>query len=681
MNPRKRLLDLKKRDGEPLDLARAKRRDHRHILHLDQAGRSRSVAFDLQRTKQQDAKEEGIYLAEPQRPSRLPRVVAAVGAVVIVLGLNLVGVFGEGKATVERVVGTAMHGVEQLTAAGHAFAAGKFLQSHAEFSAALDAFASAEDDIARLGGAGAVLATKPESVQSGSRLVTAGKLIASSGQHFAAAGEQFAVAAATWEGRQRLVAAKTPVSSFSTELSGVLREALAGFAELESAAAILDLVEVDSLPASLQGQVRDARSQLGFIRELAQPYLAVLPQIPDMLGDRVPRRYLILFQNQDEIRPTGGFIGSVGILTLNDGFVQSFEIEDVYEIDGQLAERLDPPEGFGFITDRWGLRDANYHPDFPTSAAAASWLFEQAGRGTVDGVIAVTADMLTRAVELTDGVDLDRFGNVPAEDIQLLLSMIIETKLDGAAAPKQILREVWASLREQLPSIPRADLVLTARDALAAGEVQAWFGEPDFQQVSQAFGVAGELQKTGSDYLAVVDTSLSGNKSDRYTRNTITHETDIDSNGQAINTLRITRTHGWNSAAERELDRISREYGVPLPDSMKEILGRGRNIDLMKIFVPAGSELLTVQGVPSNRIETHESAGLTYFMLSLTVKPGTSRDVVLRYTVPGDFTADYDLQTVQQVGTHPTDITKIVRRDGEEVSSQRETVTADKIWE
>jgi len=680
MNPRKRLLDLKKRDHAPLDLARAKRRDHRHILHLDQAGRSRSVAFDLQQSKQQQP-EEGIYLAEPQRPSRLPRLVAVAGALVLVLGLNLVGVFGEGKATVERVVGTAMHGVEQLTAAGHAFAAGEFLQSHTEFSAALAAFASAENDIARLGGAGAVLATKPESVQSGSRLVTAGKLIASSGQHFAAAGEQFAVAAATWEGRQRLVAAKTPVSSFSTELSGVIREALAGFAELESAAAVLDLVEVDSLPASLQGQVRDARSQLGFIRELAQPYLAVLPQIPDILGDRVPRRYLILFQNQDEIRPTGGFIGSVGVLTLNDGFVQNFDIEDVYEVDGQLAERLDPPEGFGFITDRWGLRDANYHPDFPTSAEAASWLFEQAGRGTVDGVIAVTADMLTRAVELTDGVELTRFGRVPAEDIQLLLSMIIETKLDGAAAPKQILRDVWDSLQQQLADVPPADLVQAARDSLAAGEVQAWFDKPDFQAVAQAFGVAGELKISDSDYLAVIDTSLSGNKSDRYTSNTITHETDISAAGQATNTLRISRNHGWNSDAERELDRISQEYSVPLPDSMKEILGRGRNIDLMKIFVPAGSQLLTVQGVPSDRIETHESAGLTYFMLSLTVKPGTSRDVVLKYSVPGDFAVDYSLQTVQQVGAHATDITKIVRRDGEEVLSQRETVTADRLWQ
>ncbi|MBU1089850.1 DUF4012 domain-containing protein, partial [Patescibacteria group bacterium] len=442
---------------------------------------------------------------------------------------------------------------------------------------------------------------------------------------------------------------------------------------LESAAALLNLVETDSLPVELQQKVAEANSGLNYFLEVAQPLAEALPQLPNFLGDKVPRRYLILFQNPDEIRPTGGFVGSVGILNLNDGFAEKFEIRDVYEIDGQLAEHLNPPEGFGFITGSWGLRDVNYHPDFPTSAEAAAVIFEEAGFGSVDGVAAVNSTFLTKlAAAAANGVQLDRFSRkIEAEDLTLLLSLIIETKTDGAEKPKQILDEVWAALRQDLQKIPATELAGIALDSIMEKEIQFASTNPDLQKIARAVGVANELAETEGDYLFVVNTSLSGNKSDRFCSNEISHTTEISAEGDTIDTLKILRKHAWSEAEERRMENLAEDFGIRLPEELKEILGRGRNIDLVKVFVPLGSELISVEGLPKNRVETKNSTGKTYFMFSLTVQPKFSREVVLKYRLPIKFEEKYSFLGEFQSGDSEREVEKVVRKDGVEIFEEK----------
>lgn len=678
----KRIIDLKKRASRPLVVQRNERM-HRNVLRIKKVSRNAGAGVPAQRgtcskrmshkfdltSKTKRSTADSIYLpAERYAPKKTSRLKVAAAALAFVLSLNLIGIFGSGKKVVEQTVSTAFSGIGDLIVAAESFAAGDFSASENRFSQAVEVLRSAEEDLMVLGGAGAILETQPEKVQAGSRLVSAGKLLASGGERFAEAANEIALAFKTWKVRQQAVSEGHSVESFSAQLHKPIRDILSGLGELENAAALLNLVEANSLPAELQNKVTAAVSELNYFLDIAQPIADALPQLPNLLGDQTPRRYLLLFQNPDEIRPTGGFIGSIGILDLNDGFAKKFEIKDVYEIDGQLTKHLNPPEGFGFITGNWGLRDANYHPDFPTSAEAASFLFEEAGFGSVDGVVAVNASLLETIFKEVGDIQLSRFSrNIAAEDLTLLLEMVIEAKVDGAARPKQILDELWEEVRNSLSKLPQQTLVELAWHALTEKEIQFASTNPDLHQLATATGAANELRATDGDYLFVVNTSLSGNKSDKFCESEISHMTEIAANGEAIDTLTILRKHDWSADAEKRIENLAQDFDIPLSDNLKEILGRGRNIDMIKVFVPLGSELISAEGISLDRIETKVSEGKTYFMFSLTTQPKFSREVMLKYKLPQTFTDDYSFLGEFQSGDSVRTIEKIITKSDEKI--------------
>lgn len=682
---KRRITDLKRFAAKsPIDLTRQRASEERfsaHVLSLEKTTRSRRLAWDLAQEQQKKAEREQIFLVDASRPSPWPRVALGFATLTTILVITFVGVFGEGRQTVERAVSQAFQGVQDLEAAGQEFLKGDFSHSGLKFQTAITSFHTAEVDIQTLAGAGAVLATKPENVKSGAKLVSAGKLLASSGEHFATSAERLRLALSTWSERQKLFTSGSSVTSFADEIAQSSTEILTGVGELEAADVLLRDVDPTALPSEIAGRLTESRAKLNFALSLTKPYLESLPAIADVLGARVPRRYLVLLQNPDEIRPTGGFIGSVALLEVSKGFVKSLEIKDVYEIDGQLTRIIPPPPGYQILTDRWGLRDSNTSPDFPTSAQQAAMLFEEAGFGTVDGVIGVTSDLLTRIATKTGGVELTRFGHVAPEDLTLLLSTVIEAKLDGAAAPKQILIGLLEHIKAQVISLPLGDLLALTRSAVAAKEVQVYFLHDEWEKIPTLLQMDGALPVTQGDFVAVTDTSLSGNKSDRYTENVVTHTTTIDAAGTAQNTIAIRRENSFQASDEKHLRAIAKRVGVQLDDKLLEILGAGRNVDYLKIFVPAGSTLISAKGIALDRVETVHTEIATYFVVSLTTPAGGARNIELTYSIPVQFAREYAFTADYQAGTHPTSFKKVVTVAGKEVFSHAEVIAKRTKWE
>src|SRR3989344_28805 len=97
------------------------------------------------------------------------------------------------------------------------------------------------------------------------------------------------------------------------------------------------------------------------------------------------KKYLILFQNPSELRPTGGFPGTYGVVTFKDGKLQDLKVDDVYNLDGQLQELIVPPIQLQHITPNWGMRDANWFIDFPTSARKITAFYKKESGYEVDG--------------------------------------------------------------------------------------------------------------------------------------------------------------------------------------------------------------------------------------------------------------------------------------------------------
>jgi len=108
---------------------------------------------------------------------------------------------------------------------------------------------------------------------------------------------------------------------------------------------------------------------LSQILKLAQPLNEYLF---DIAGYNGSQRYLLLFQNNSELRPTGGFIGTYGILEIANGQIKEFFVDDIYHLDSQVINKLNnqipaPLEKYLNVKE-WYMRDCNWDPDFSFSA-------------------------------------------------------------------------------------------------------------------------------------------------------------------------------------------------------------------------------------------------------------------------------------------------------------------------
>lgn len=130
--------------------------------------------------------------------------------------------------------------------------------------------------------------------------------------------------------------------------------------------------------------------------------------LPSILGKDQRKTYLVLFQNNMELRPTGGFIGSFGLLTFDGGRMTDLTINDVYSADGQLMGHVEPPAPIKYYLNEanWWLRDSNWDPDFPTSAKRAEWFLNKEVDTQVDGVLAVDLKTVSEMLKVTGPIFL-----------------------------------------------------------------------------------------------------------------------------------------------------------------------------------------------------------------------------------------------------------------------------------
>src|SRR6266566_3928555 len=95
-----------------------------------------------------------------------------------------------------------------------------------------------------------------------------------------------------------------------------------------------------------------------------------------MLGVDHSRTFLVQTMDRAELRPTGGFTGQFGELSITGGRVAPFALKDIslveYATNSPTLGLLAPPQYRSWWPfANWGLRDSNLSADFPTSAQIA----------------------------------------------------------------------------------------------------------------------------------------------------------------------------------------------------------------------------------------------------------------------------------------------------------------------
>lgn len=315
--------------------------------------------------------------------------------------------------------------------------------------------------------------------------------------------------------------------------------------------------------------------------------------LPELLGGNGPRHYLILTQNEDEIRPTGGFISATGLLTVEGGRITGLTFEDSYAID-DLQGHAYPEPPAPLLTymrsELWLLRDSNWSPDFPTSARQAAEFYHM-GRGVeVDGVIALDQ----RAVQLI----VTALGPLPplpgsSEPItgETVIGLMRESRSAAVAwwQRKDFIPQIAAALYTRIEQgLSRRDFLNLAdalSEALHERHMLIYLRDPQAYAVVAAQHWDGALRSSDGDYLMVVDANLGFNKANALVEETIQYNVNLTDPAQPQAEVQITYRHSGQS---QERPCVMR---VPITESYAE-MAAGCYWDYVRVLAPQGSRLL-----------------------------------------------------------------------------------------
>ncbi len=423
--------------------------------------------------------------------------------------------------------------------------------------------------------------------------------------------------------------------------------------------------------AKLQTQVEGLDLALGEMLDLAK-------QSKNFLGVSQDRRYLLVFQNNNELRASGGFIGSYALLDIKSGQIKNITIPagGSYETAGGLRALVRTPEPLRLVSPLWYFWDANWWPDWEMSAKNLMWFYEKSDGPTVDGVISLTPTVIEDLLKVFGPVDLQsEYGvTIDADNFWLTTQAIVEKsgqpelyssssswgkKLPEAVKnqtatstpvnePKRIIGDLFNKLLADIPQKLNPEtmpaLLKVLHQDLSNKQILFYFSDPGLQKQISRNSWGGQIKSAPHDYLMVVDTNIGGGKTDRVIKETIDYRVKIDQSDRIKAQLTITREH-------------SGVKGEPFTGL--------RNLDWLRVYVPAGAKLISASGFespdasafetletqaevneviqktemkakvdPGSNTQIYSESGKTVFANWSIVDPGETAVIVLEYELP-----------------------------------------------
>ena len=324
-------------------------------------------------------------------------------------------------------------------------------------------------------------------------------------------------------------------------------------------------------------------SKLGDLISFASSTIDVWPQIIGFNGEKT---YLVLLQNNMELRPGGGFIGSFAILKLNKGKVVSFKILDVYDADGQLKGHVEPPFPIRryLPSVHWYLRDSNFDVDFSKSALASAVFLNTEMRQRVDGVIGVDLSFVKNLLLAIGPVKVvDYSETVTADNLFAVTSTHVEKNFfPGSTQKKDFLRSLYNSISLKL-SQEKNISYLNVLDALTKSlyekHILFAFNDVSLQSLFSVNGFGSTLvdsrknDKTKiNDFIGINEANLSANKVNYFITRSLSQSSTIASDGS-----------------------ITQSVKVSLKNNASKLLGKnGFYKNYLRVIVPLGS---TITGI------------------------------------------------------------------------------------
>ncbi|MBV9893134.1 MAG: DUF4012 domain-containing protein [Chloroflexi bacterium] len=411
---------------------------------------------------------------------------------------------------------------------------------------------------------------------------------------------------------------------------------------LEAALHSLDNVPDADLDPSARTNVANMRAKLPTLVQGLRDSAALL----NAFGGQ--KRFLLVSQNPDELRATGGYIGSAGVLAVDAGRVHLVEYGTSRQYDTPDDLRAPTPELFApYLGNYWDLAGANWWTSFPDVSRQLQYFYSVArpDQPGLDGVIAVDQNALHDLMTVLGPVDVPEYSeHVSAADLQTTLDRYVHSgdptdetgrKQFTAALSTAVLQRMLTAPRSQLP-----DLVRAMRSALGEEHLMIALNDANAASVLAHHRWDGSLLPAAKDALLVSDTELSASKQSQEVIRNVTYKVDLSASPPSAS---VTIAYANHSQPRPNVEYIT-NYRT-----------------FVRVYAPAGATLTGTSGFSTDPVSTQE-CDRSVFGGEVVIPENAMINVNFNYTLPSSVVADgaYDLLVQSQPGVPPGNFTAIV---------------------
>ncbi|PJA52937.1 hypothetical protein CO166_03615, partial [Candidatus Roizmanbacteria bacterium CG_4_9_14_3_um_filter_36_11] len=360
----------------------------------------------------------------------------------------------------------------------------------------------------------------------------------------------------------------------------------------------------------------------------------LLKRLPDILGKDGERTYLILFQNDKELRASGGFLTAYAVFTIKDGKMKITQSDDIYSLDNSITVRPEAPTEiltYHLGVSQFYIRDSNLSPDFAKSIELFNSLYKKSSaRVDYDGIIALDSKVLVDMLTIFGDTEASGVRFSANKDSRCDCPQVLYQLFDMVDRPVNYVKENRKGILGDLmyalfykaigfsPSKYWGTLSQTMFKNLQEKHILIYLVDQDLQQAIEKLNFSGKIKNYSGDYLHVNDVNFAGAKSNMFVSESISS---------------VTKKEGSKIVREITID-----YRNPYPHSDCSLERGGLCLnatlrDWLRIYVPQGSKLIGFEG-SSKKVQTYDSLGKTVFEGFLTVVPQGMAKIIIRYSLP-----------------------------------------------
>lgn len=401
--------------------------------------------------------------------------------------------------------------------------------------------------------------------------------------------------------------------------------------ELNEANENLKKINYEGLLILYKNDIEEIKFKVEKSNEVLEKAFPIFKILPPFLGYPDQANFLVLLENSDELRPTGGFLGTFSIIEVKDGEILNSQTRDIYHLDMPVRNDLniEPPWEFKRYlgTKKWFMRDANWSPDWPSSAKEIEWFFKRENDilktspdripfdGEFSGIIGITPEIISDLLTITGPISVENVEYNKKNFVDLL-QYRVEKGYVQLGVPswhrKEVIDALYQEMKIKLFDLPMekwGDLVNIINENLTQKNILVFFKDEELENVILEQGFGGEVKANEGDYLMVVDANMAAYKTDAVMDKRIDYSLTQNADGITAK-LKVDYKHNgdfnWKTTRYRTYTRI---------------------------YVPLGSQLLKSEGIPFDEVKVYDELGKTCFAVFISIEPGAKKSFILEYAL------------------------------------------------